>query len=385
INRSFNGNDDEAREETKFARTRPINSTRKNPYVNTNSIIKDEDDSEKTWKAHKIPKLKESGLGVKDWADKCVFLVDFGREKKLTDTQKCQLILQNVPFASFGPIMDEFQQENSKTFENLKQIIEDQVELDEMEASVTLQRTKFDENTDRDMRRFYERIKKLVRIKYPGLQKEGLNTTSMEHFERLIPDYIKNSESWGLDTYDAKDPAKRVLLANRIFLMSKERRHINALTDRKNNAKIKSSHSTSKKCDNCGQEGHIRPECLLLPQCFTCGKRGHKSHECRSQRQNGQQIQERGNFQQSNGQGNYSQQNNQFQNEKSANFNSNGRNGNQCVQCNKKIGGCFICGSTNHWKRDCNQKQINTFGQNGGRQNHHDDDTPFIRMRHSNE
>ena len=85
INRSFNGNDDEAREETKFARTRPINSTRKNPYVNTNSIIKDEDDSEKTWKAHKIPKLKESGLGVKDWADKCVFLVDFGREKKLTD------------------------------------------------------------------------------------------------------------------------------------------------------------------------------------------------------------------------------------------------------------------------------------------------------------
>ena len=81
---------------------------------------------------------------------------------------------------------------------------------------------------------------------------------------------------------------------------------------------------------------------------------------------------------------NYSQQNNQFQNEESGNFNSNGRNGNQCVQCNKNIGGCFICGSTNHWKRDCNQKQINTFGQNGGRQNHHDDDTPFIRMRHSN-
>jgi len=35
--------------------------------------------------------------------------------------------------------MDEFQQENSKIFENLKQIIKDQVELDKMEASVTLQ------------------------------------------------------------------------------------------------------------------------------------------------------------------------------------------------------------------------------------------------------
>ena len=118
-----------------------------------------------------------------------------------------------------------------------------------MEASVTLQSTKFDENTDRDMRRFYKRIKKLIRIKYPELQKGGLNTMSMEHFERLIPNYKKTSESWGLDTYDAKDPAKRVLLANRIFLMSKERRHIDALTDCKNNAKIKSHHSNATTVD----------------------------------------------------------------------------------------------------------------------------------------
>ena len=128
--------------------------------------------------------------------------------------------------------MDEFQRETDQTFENLKEIIEEHVQLDEMEASVTLQNTKFEETRDKDMRRFYERIKKLVRIKYPELKSEGLNTTTMEHFERLIPNYIKNSESWGLDTYDAKDPAKRVLLANRIFLMSKERRHINAFTDR---------------------------------------------------------------------------------------------------------------------------------------------------------
>ncbi|CBY12290.1 unnamed protein product [Oikopleura dioica] len=165
INKSFNGTSDEAREDTKFARTRPINPTRNTPFVNT--IVKDEDDSGKTWKSHKIPRLKESGLGVKDWADKCVFLVNFGREKKLTDTQKCQLILENVPFASFGPIMDEFQRETDQKFENLKEIIEEHVQLDEMEASVTLQNTKFEETRDKDMRRFYERIKKLVRIKYP--------------------------------------------------------------------------------------------------------------------------------------------------------------------------------------------------------------------------
>ncbi|CBY09327.1 unnamed protein product [Oikopleura dioica] len=226
INKSFNGTSDEAREDTKFARTRPINPTRNTPFVNT--IVKDEDDSGKPWKSHKIPRLKESGLGVKDWANKCVFLVNFGREKKLTDTQKCQLILENVHFASFGPKMDEFQQETDQSFENLKEIIQEHVQLDEMEASVTLQNTKFEETRDKDICRFYERIKKLVRIKYPELKSEGLNTTTMEHFERLIPNYIKNSESWGLDTYDAKDPAKRVLLANRIFLMSKERRHINA-------------------------------------------------------------------------------------------------------------------------------------------------------------
>ena len=45
-------------------------------------MVKDENDLEKTWKAHEIPKLKESELGIKDWADKSVFLVDFGREKK---------------------------------------------------------------------------------------------------------------------------------------------------------------------------------------------------------------------------------------------------------------------------------------------------------------
>ena len=235
INRSFNGNIDEAKEETNFARAKPLNT--KNPFINQTSIKKDDEDSTTSWKSHKIPRLKESGLGVKDWADKCVFLVEFGREKKLTDKEKCQLILQNIPFASFGPIMDDFQQENDKTFENLKDIIEDQIQLDEMEAGVTLQNTKFDENRDKDMRRFYERIKKLIRIKYPSLKSEGLNTTSMEHFERLMPNYIRNSESWGLDTYDADDPAKRVLLANRIFLMQKDRRHINALTDQKNNAK----------------------------------------------------------------------------------------------------------------------------------------------------
>ena len=151
--------------------------------------------------------------------------------------------------------MDDFQQENDKTFENLKDIIEDQIQLDEMEAGVTLQNTKFDENRDKDMRRFYERIKKLIRIKYPSLKTEGLNTTSMEHFERLMPSYIRNSESWGLDTYDASDPAKRILLANRIFLMQKDRRHINALTDRKNNAKNKSSNTTDNKCNNCGRQG----------------------------------------------------------------------------------------------------------------------------------
>ena len=384
INKSFNGTTNEAKEETQFAKATPLNQTRRNPFTNpfiNQNSIKQEDDSGKTWKQHKIPRLKESGLGVKDWADKCVFLVEFGREKKLTDTEKCQLILQNVPFASFGPIMDEFQQESDQTFDNLKRIIEDQIQLDEMEAGVTLQNTKFDENRDRDMRRFYERIKKLVKIKYPSLNREGIDTTSMEHFERLIPNYIKNSESWGLDTYDPNDPTKRILLANRIFLMNKDRRHINALTDRKNNLKNKSD-STSKKCNNCGKQGHIRPECRHLPQCYTCGKRGHKSNECRSKGQNRQQMQKRGSFGQPNRQGNYPQQNNNFQNRRPGNFNSTGRNNKQWGQGNQKTGGCFNCGSPHHWKRECTQRQINTFHNNGGRENNHEDDAPFIKMKH---
>lgn len=382
INRSFNGNIDEEKEETKFAKTRPRNTTTKNPFVNQHSV-KDDEDSKTAWKSHKIPRLKESGLGVKDWADKCVFLVEFGREKKLTDKEKCQLILQNIPFASFGPIMDDFQQEDEKTFKNLKDIIEDQIQLDEMEAGVTLQNTKFDENRDKDMRRFYERIKKLIRIKYPSLKTEGLNTTSMEHFERLMPSYIRNSESWGLDTYDASDPAKRILLANRIFLMQKDRRHINALTDRKNNSKNKTFNTNDKKCNNCGRQGHIRPECRLLPQCYNCGKRGHKSNECRSKMQNGQTNQKKGNFSQPGRQNNYPQQNNQFQNKRHGNSNSGGRGNKQGGHNNQK-GGCFICGSPHHWKRECTHKQVNTFGNNG-RYNQYDDEAPIIRMRHSNE
>jgi len=55
-------------------------------------------------------------LGVKDWADKYVFLVEFGREKKLTDIEKCQVILQNIPFAS----LDDFQQEDDKHSKTLR-------------------------------------------------------------------------------------------------------------------------------------------------------------------------------------------------------------------------------------------------------------------------
>ena len=182
--------------------------------------------------------------------------------------------------------MQAFSESENKSDDELIDIIEDELQIDESEASLNLANLKFNDDRDKDLKRFFEKIKKLVRIKYPNLENTGVLTTSMEHFEKLLPLCVKNSENWGLDVYDDTDPNSRVTLANRLYNLNKSRRSVNAISDAKKTGNQKNnSQSETRTCAHCGRRGHIRPECRLAPECFNCHRRGHRADECRSPRE----------------------------------------------------------------------------------------------------
>jgi hypothetical protein len=277
-------------EERPFERPQANQQQRPRGYqVNTGEVkpnVQDNGDSSESWKNHRVPKYVDSGLGVRDWAKKIIFMVDFSRKRPMTSKEKCQLLLENIPAKNFGSIMQAFSESENKSDDELIDIIEDELQIDESEASLNLANLKFNDDRDKDLKRFFEKIKKLVRIKYPNLENTGVLTTSMEHFEKLLPLCVKNSENWGLDVYDDTDPNSRVTLANRLYNLNKSRRSVNAISDAKKTGNQKNnSQSETRTCAHCGRRGYIRPECRLAPECFNCHRRGHRADECRSPRE----------------------------------------------------------------------------------------------------
>ena len=223
----------------------------------------------------------------------------------------------------------------------------------------------------------------MVQIKYPNLEKEGVLTTSMELFEKQVPNYVKNFENWGLDVYDDSDPAARVTLANRIFNLNKNRRSVNVISDaKKPGNQRKNGQSETRSCSNCGRKGHIRPECRLLPECYSCHKRGHLANECRSRPKPADQNPRRGGSNNSRGSGRgYSNnfQDSQQQNQRGQQSNrGNYRPRNNSSQQNRN---CFSCGLPDHWAKNCpKNKRVNNFNMQGPEQNHEMTNTPYINI-----
>jgi len=357
LNSSMKDDEEMQREEGQQDKPRPLAGRRifkeeqKTVRINAGTAATDRPDDAKPWKNHRIPRYEESGLSVRDWATKVIFMIDLGRTVKMTDNEKIQLILENIPSKSFGAIIDAFQSEAKQDFNSLIDVITEELQIDEGEAGMTLSTLRFVEDKDKNMKKFFEKIKKLVKIKYPQLDNEGVLTTAMEHFERLLPNYVTNSESWGLDTYDHTDPGKRIALANRIFNLHRTRKSINALIDRNNSRKSNKNDKKQSYCKFCKINGHDRSECRKCPTCSFCQIKGHTEEECFKKKKAGQ-----------------TKSNNNYsgKTQKGQTFGNRGASGKQ-----NKTGECFKCGSKDHWANKC-PKRINTVNV----QESH----PFIQM-----
>ncbi|CAG5114417.1 Oidioi.mRNA.OKI2018_I69.chrUn_3.g17232.t1.cds [Oikopleura dioica] len=152
VNRTFSENP-LFNEEATFTRPRP-----RSYQVNNTTDSKDDSDNwAEKWKNHRIPKFADSGLGIKDWANKVIFMIDFSRKRPLNDKEKCQLILENIPTKSFGPILESFSQTANKNYEDLLSVLENELQIDEAEASMSLANLKFEESRDKDLKRFLKK------------------------------------------------------------------------------------------------------------------------------------------------------------------------------------------------------------------------------------
>jgi hypothetical protein len=69
----------------------------------------------------------------------------------MTSKEKCQLLLENIPAKNFDSIMQAFSESENKSDDELIDIIEDELQIDESEASLNLANLKFNDDRDKDL------------------------------------------------------------------------------------------------------------------------------------------------------------------------------------------------------------------------------------------
>ena len=114
-------------EDQPFARPQANQQQRPRSFpINTGEAKQNDQDNgdfSETWRNHRISKYVDSGLGVRNWANKIAFMVDFTRKRRMTSKVKCQLLLENIPAKSFGNIMQAFSDTENQTSDELVDII----------------------------------------------------------------------------------------------------------------------------------------------------------------------------------------------------------------------------------------------------------------------